>query len=215
MLKQEKIFGATGSLMAWGALVLQLVIMLQRSTHNVFTTLVQFFSYYTILTNLLVAVYFTTLLLRKPAGLVKYLHTPSASTGVALHITVVGLVYQLLLRNLWNPQGAQLLADNLLHAVIPLYFILYWILLVPKQHITYEHIAAWLLYPVVYLMYTLIHGALSGFYPYPFVDAAAWGYQKVFTNSAFFTLAFMGVGVVFVTVAQLITRFTQTKTGQR
>lgn len=208
MLKQEKIYAVTGAVVTWSALVLQLVLMFGQGNQDILAVLVQYFSYYTILTNLLVAIYFTTKLVGKPLWIVKYLHTPAGATGVALHITIVGLVYQLLLRNIWNPQGALLLADYFLHAVIPLYFVLYWLLLVPKKSITYAHISVWLLYPVLYLLYTLIHGAYSGFYPYPFVHVTMLGYPRVFTNSAFLTLAFITVALVYVSIAKLISRFT-------
>jgi hypothetical protein len=50
---------------------------------------------------------------------------------------------------------------------------------------------------VVWFAYTLVHGAASGWYPYPFVDVATQGYGRVLLNAVAVTAVFAVVGVLF------------------
>ena len=43
---------------------------------------------------------------------------------------------------------------------------------------------AMIAFPVVYTVASLVRGALSHLYPYPFIDVAALGYQRVLGNMA-------------------------------
>jgi hypothetical protein len=99
-------FKAIIALVGWFALGLQLHIMVNKAP-SVTTALVNFFSYFTILTNLIVAVSFTAQLLR-PGGFFSRL---SVKAGVTLYIAIVGIVYSLLLRAIWAPTGWQKVAD--------------------------------------------------------------------------------------------------------
>ena len=52
----------------------------------------------------------------------------------AAYIAIVGIIYRLLLRQLWNPQGMQWVADVILHDVIPVGYVLYWLLFAPGRN---------------------------------------------------------------------------------
>ena len=82
-------------------------------------------------------------------------------------------MYNLVLRFLWDPQGWQLVADELLHTVIPLLFLLYWFLFVKRRNLYWKDAFLWLIYPFVYLLYVFFRGAITGLYPYPFIDVPA------------------------------------------
>ena len=60
---------------------------------------------------------------RPRAGWGQWFRRPSVQAGTAVYIAIVGIVYQLLLRQLWNPQGAQWVADVLLHSIIPVGYV--------------------------------------------------------------------------------------------
>src|SRR3546814_15400988 len=68
-------------------------------------------------------------------------------------LALVGLAYNLLLRHLWQPEGWQFVADELLHDVVPLLYITYWWLWVPKGTLRLGHIGLWVIYPLVYFAY--------------------------------------------------------------
>jgi hypothetical protein len=163
---------------------------------------ITYFSFFTILTNFLVALVFTAAALRPRAAWGQWLLRASVQAGTAVYIAIVGIVYQLLLRHLWNPQGAQWVADVLLHSIIPVGYVLYWSLFAPRDGLTWRNAIGWLVYPGAYLVYTLARGAVSGVYPYPFVDVTALGYGGVFARSAGLLLVFFGMGLLIVAIAR-------------
>lgn len=136
--------------------------------------LVSFFSFFTVLSNTLVAVVLTYELNPRPSKGRDFFLQPWVSSGIAASITLVGLAYSLLLRHLWQPQGWQFLADELLHDLMPLLFLGYWWLCVPKGTLRFRHIALWVIYPLLYFGYALFRGHSLGQYQYPFLMWPAW-----------------------------------------
>ncbi|TDW96302.1 Pr6Pr family membrane protein [Dinghuibacter silviterrae] len=161
-----------------------------------------FFSYFTILTNLLVAFSLSVALFYTRSGMGAFFSRASVQTAIAGCMLVVGGVYHLVLAKLWNPHGSQWAADVLLHTVLPLFYLVYWILFVPKGNLGLSAPLPWLLYPLVYLLYTLGRGALLGWYPYPFLNAGDLGYAMVLGNSA----VLLGVFLVLFYVLTLADR---------
>jgi hypothetical protein len=200
-----RVYAATGGLLGWFALGLQLYLMLIQVPRGdaVLGTVITFFSFFTILTNLLVAAVFTAIVIRPKGGWWQWLCRPPVQAGTAVYIAIVGIIYQLLLRQLWNPQGAQWVADVLLHAVIPIGYVLYWLLFAPRAGLHWKDAVAWLGYPAVYLVYILARGGVTGLYPYPFVDVNVLGYGGVLERAAGFLLVFLGMGLLVVAVARL------------
>ncbi|MFN3857134.1 MAG: Pr6Pr family membrane protein [Caulobacter sp.] len=193
------------ALAAWAALALQYWLMITgQPPAEVAARTVNFFSYFTILTNLLVAMTATAPMLAPGSTLGKGLGSPSPRAAAAMFITVVCLVYHVVLRQLWDPQGWQKVVDYALHYVVPIAFLLDWLLLVPKGMLSWRAPVRWLAYPLVYAAWTLVHGHLSGFWPYPFVDAGAIGLQRVLLNMGGFVLAFLGLGLAFVGIDRLL-----------
>lgn len=158
--------------------------------------LVSYFSYFTVLTNTLVAAVLTSAATTRESRGRTFLLQPWVSSGIAVSISVVGLAYSLLLRHLWHPQGWQLIADELLHDVMPLLFVLYWWRCVPKGHLRLGHIGLWAIYPLLYFAYVLLRGRSLGIYPYPFVDVEKLGCPQVFLNASGILLGFVVVALV-------------------
>ncbi len=165
-----RIYAAVGALLGWFALTLQLYLMLAQSPPSgaaLLDAVITFISFFTILTNLLVAVVFTAVVFRPQTAWGQWLCSPSVQGGTAVFIAIVGIVYQLLLRQLWNPQGAQWLADVLLHSIIPVGYVVYWLLFAPRAGLSWKHAVTWLVYPGVYLVYILARGAVATSIPIP------------------------------------------------
>ena len=103
-----RIYAAAGALVGWFALALQLYLVLVQSRPGLamLGAVITYFSFFTILTNLLVALVFSAIAMRRPAGRVQFLSSSSVQAATTVYIAIVGVVYQLLLRQLWNPQGA-------------------------------------------------------------------------------------------------------------
>ena len=61
-----------------------------------------------------------------------------------------------------------------------------------------------MLYPLFYCIYTMIRGGMTGWYPYPFLDADALGYPRVLMNIGGMIVVFFGVAALFVVIAKRI-----------
>lgn len=201
-LKDKLIF--FGAALGWFAVIVQFVLMMQNRVESLTETTIRFFSYFTILTNCLVALYFSVLWYKKPVSLSTRFEKAGFLTAITLYIMTVGVVYQLLLRNLWEPTGMQRIVDELLHSFIPVYVFVFWILFENKKEISWKTILSWFLYPLIYLIFILFRGYFSGFYPYPFVDVNQLGLAKVLTNCCLLFLAFTISALLFIGLGKSI-----------
>jgi hypothetical protein len=193
--------------LAWFALTVQLILTVLNPAHlpgSLEVRLADLFSYFTILTNLAIALTLSVQVAARGSRLARRLVRPVFLTGVAVAITLVSLAYELLLRRLWNPQGWSWVADTLFHDVVPLTFVVFWAVYVPKGSLSLRQLPAWLIYPAAYLAYALLRGALTGRYPYPFLDAAAIGYARTAVNAAGLLLVLVALGMLFVGLDRLL-----------
>jgi len=190
----------------WAALLLQLWLSIElahTNGHSAWHGVWTYFSFFTILTNLLAAAALAAAALRRSASA---LVSPGIVTGIAASIVLVGIAYNLLLRNTWNPQGLQLLADVLLHDIDPLLFLGWWWLAASTQPLRYAEIIRWAGYPVAYFAYAMVRGAIDGFYPYPFVDVPTLGIARVIVNALAILVAFAAIAALLIAVARLRAR---------
>lgn len=167
-----------GATISWFAVFGQLVLIILNRQAGVFETVIRFFSFFTILTNILVAFYFIAQICN--IRILKFLKNDTSLTAITAFILIVGLVYQFVLRFIWEPTGWQMVIDELLHTIIPSYVLLYWFFYVKLSSFNSRHLAVWLLYPFIYFAFVLLRG--SGYYPYPFINVQEIGYSKVFFN---------------------------------
>ena len=90
-----------------------------------------------------------------------------------------------------------------LHYVVPVLTMLYWLLLRHPRRSPAWLPLAWCIYPIAYLGYALIRGAWLASYPYPFVDVSVLGYPRTLLNGIGLLLVFIVVGYVVRTLALL------------
>lgn len=147
--------------------------------------------YFTVITNLLVAIVFSAIALD-----IRRLSTPFQLAGVTIAIMLVGVVYGLLLRGMVELSGGALLADTLNHVVTPILVPLYWVLLAPKGYVRARDPWLWTLLPLAYFAYALVRGASEGLYAYPFIDLPAIGWTQLLVNAAVMALGFIAAGHV-------------------
>ena len=207
--RSEKPYIATLAILCWFALMLQLYLVISHKVPpgmHLLGRIIRYFSFFTILSNLLVGISLTFLLVDAEGPLGRFFSRPLIQTAIALYIILVGLVYSALLREVWDPKGLQKVADTLLHDVIPVLYVLYWLIFTPKGLMQWKDALRWLIFPLAYLAYILFRGALSGIYPYPFLDVSVGGYPSVFLNIGLLLLAFLGMGLFLVVVDRMIGR---------
>jgi hypothetical protein len=175
---------------AGGAVLLQFVLVLRGHQHLGDTEaaievagrpalgirVVRFLSYLTIWSNILAAL---------TAGALALNPQRDSKWWRALRLDAVvivfggGVVHFFFLRPLLHLHGADLLADRLLHIVVPLLVVVGWLLFGPRGQVGNADIARFLVLPIVWLGYTLARGAVVHWYPYPFIDVDMHGYAYV------------------------------------
>jgi hypothetical protein len=204
--RNSRSFALSLAVLAGFSVILQGWLSLQLAIHNgksIGAGLASFFSYFTVLTNTAI---FTSLFLSligpaSPAG--KWCARPGVVAGIAANIALVGLGYHFLLRDTWNPQGAQRLADLLLHYAVPVLYVLYWWSDAAKAVLRWTHPLLWSIYPAAYLAYSLVRGYLVGSYPYPFIDAAHIGYARTMLNAVGLLAVFIALGLLIVALGRV------------
>ncbi|MCU1726200.1 Pr6Pr family membrane protein [Pseudomonas sp. 7P_10.2_Bac1] len=197
---KQRLF-ALMAILGWSGLAIQLdLVLIARWTSgaSLMGGLMNYFSFFTVLTNTLAATVLTYAADTRPSKGRAFFLQPWVTSGIGVSIIVVGAAYSLLLRNLWQPQGLQWLANELLHDVMPVLFTLYWWFCVPKGALRFSHIGVWALYPIVYFAYLLWRGHLLGVYPYPFINVYMLGYAQTFVNALGILAGFVAVALVVV-----------------
>ncbi len=204
--KAKQTYLAITAIMVWFAVVSQFYLnVVNRSvpgskwSYN-FLVILPFLPIFSLLSVLPV------LLLKPKSKSGEFFSRPGVLTAVTAYITFVWIAYNLLLRHLWNPEGLQLLVDELLHTFIPLLSILYWLIFVPKPGLQWKSILPWMIYPIVYILCVTARGAFSGFYPYPFIDVSALGYFKVLRNDIGLIGSFLLLSLLFVAIGKLFSK---------
>jgi uncharacterized protein YacL len=189
------------ALLGWLGIVLQLLVSARLSMHqghSAWHGIVQALCYFTVLTNILVTLIATRLAWWGARG---FLGRPATLAAAAIYIVVVGLIYALLLSALWAPTGLHKLADAILHSLIPVLYVLWWLLYAPKQGLRWNQPLRWLAYPLAYGAFSVVLGILTGKYLYPFADFRNLGSAQVLRNAALLLLLFWGLGMAAVTFA--------------
>lgn len=213
-MSRARAFHALTFAVAAFAVVLQLVLVLQghqvldeNNRPDTGTRLIRFCSYLTIWSNVLVAWSALTLALGRDND---------SRIWRALRLDAVvlcfggGIVHFFFLRPLLDLDGADLLADKLLHLVVPLLGLVGWLVFGPHGRATTDDLVPFLRLPVFWLLYTLVRGELVDWYPYPFIDVGEHGYGIVLVNC-------VGVAVLMFALAygavKLDGRLTRTPVG--
>ncbi|UUZ61354.1 Pr6Pr family membrane protein [Nocardioides sp. B-3] len=165
------------ALVATFALVLQLVLVWQGNSipetddpPALGERLIRFFGYFTILSNALVAYSSWTIApgRDRDTTLWRLLRLDGL-----IGITVTFVVVQVLLKGLVELDGADLLADKLLHVVVPVLAVIGWLVFGPRLRVRRSDLLPALVFPVARLVYTLVRGEVVDWYPYPFLDAGS------------------------------------------
>lgn len=189
------------ALIGWFALIAQYYLHIENRITSLSEANFRFFTYFTILVNLIVTIYFTGVVFKKQEIEDKNI---GYLTAITVYITIVGVTYQIILRGTWQPTGLQRIVDELLHSVMPVLTIIFWYLFENKAKVKYIQILKWAVFPIVYLIIILVRGSFSGFYPYPFVDVTALGLTKVLINSLFVTIFFFIISFLYIRIGKAL-----------
>ncbi len=196
---------------ASAALVLQYMLLLVQTRESLGPALgtLRYFSYFTILSNILVALTVGAAAFGGGSRLARCFASPFVRGGVALYIGVTGVVYFTILRHLWQPQGAQWWADTGLHYAVPLLYLAWWGFAASHGQLRWGDLGRWLLFPFGYLLWCLLRGAWVHEYPYPFIDVDQLGLATVLRNAVGMLLAFVVAGTLLIAIDRVLGRGAQ------
>ncbi|MFF4606488.1 Pr6Pr family membrane protein [Streptomyces sp. NPDC001339] len=171
------------------------------------------FSYFTIQSNILLAVVFACSAHRAWTG--RPALSPRVTGAALLYICITGIVFHFVLSN--DSSGFSMTSDRtplesvasqLLHTATPLAAVLDWLVLTAPGAFLFHDAWKWLAYPILYLPFALIRGALlapgtDGRYPYPFLDVDLHGYAGIATHAVVFALAFYLLALALVVLDRI------------
>lgn len=192
------------ALTAWASLALQFGLLANHPSMaeaSYAAVLWRFLGYFTILTNTAVALVATAMALRPHTALA----SPRARLATAVAIALVGLVYSLALRAVWNPTGWQAVADHALHDVTPPLFLLAWALSSHGELAWRDALHA-ILPPFAYCLYAFVRGAADGWYAYWFLNPEALGPAGLAVSIAVLLSAFLLVALSLIGLDRWLAR---------
>ena len=200
-------YRALFAVVAWFGLGLQYGLSITGNPDRSAAELtLNFFSYFTVLVNILAALAFTVPVVAPNSRLGRWTSSEGVRAAIAMYIAVVGLTYHFLLSHVWDPQGWLFVANGVLHYVTPMAFVLDWLLFTPKGRLRWIDALKWLAGPAVYVVWTLIHGYASDWWPYWFVNVPALGLHKAGFWFAAMLAFFVVTGLIIITLDRTLGR---------
>lgn len=167
------------ALLGFSAIVTEIATIAERGVFNPFN----FFSFFTIENNILVFITFLVSAVFVAAGRTP-LWLDKLRSAVTVYIVIVGIGFSVLLAGLENTTLTAVPWDNIvLHYIIPIAAVIDILIDKPKAILRFKQSLIWLVYPVAYVAYSLVRGAITGWYPYPFLDPSHNGYVGIFATS--------------------------------
>jgi hypothetical protein len=146
-------------------------------------SITNFFSFFTVESNILAAIVLLFVgiyqLFGKSGKQIAFFRG-----AITLFMTMTGVIYVLLLSgNEVSLQTTIPWVNLILHYIMPVYVLADWLLFPPKHYIASQKALVWLLFPAAYMIYSLIRGAVTDWYPYPFIDPVLNGWPQVVVAS--------------------------------
>ncbi len=162
--------------------------------------IVNFFSYFTILTNLFITIWFVLAFRSQFMGQTRWCGVrPEIKGALLVAGSVTILVYWTLLVDIPIPTVTGEIANFLLHLLVPLGLLIDWLIVGDPMTKSYgEMLRAWLIFPLVFVIYTEVRGPFASWYPYFFLDP-----QKV-GGVGILVVAIIGMMILFLLMASLI-----------
>lgn len=200
------------------AVVTQLTVSMTRTAEaggDVATVFANFFSFFTILSNVIAAVVLTWAAiasLRDPAKAHSSLGLSAALACAITYMAITGIVYNALLRGITLPQGSEPVpwSNEVLHLVAPLFLLLDLLIGPARRALRWRVVGVIIAFPLLWVTYTLIRGPLvtnptTGdpyWYPYPFLNPnnpGGWGMVIAYVVGIAVAFVVVGFFVVWVT----------------
>jgi hypothetical protein len=164
----------------------------------------EYFSYFTIETSLINIVVFLVggwMALRLPTDTVLFTAIRMSTVGFAL---ITAGVFNLLLRNVpyVGPYEGLLWPNEVIHVAVPILILLDWLVSPGRPALPWRALLVAIAYPIAWIAYTLIRGALVDYYPYPFLNPANGGWGSVVIYIVALTAFLVGIAALAITYSR-------------
>jgi hypothetical protein len=194
--------------LGWLGLGIILYVVIDSAVTNgrsVAEGLLSYICFFTVVANILAATVLTAHALKSRTE--SFFTSVKVMSAAAVYTTVVAIGYMLWPSKFWTPQDpVQTFASILLHDLVPLLYLLFWLILVPKGTLRWAYPIVWLSVPLTYLCYVFVYGKLSGYYPYPVINVHARGYAGALTSASLLLLMTFVGGLILVAVDRIAAR---------
>lgn len=188
---------------AFGALGLFALLWAPLRNIGVSTfSMANYFSYFTIQSNILGVAVLLIGALRDPGDR----RWQVLRGAAALYLVITGIIYALLLSNV-DVQMQGVWTNTVLHRIMPIVLLVDWLLIQANLKPTPRLIGGYLIYPVLYGVYTLIRGPIVDWYPYPFIDPRSQGYWELSGKLALMVVFFAILAAAVITLNGFLARF--------
>jgi hypothetical protein len=181
--------------LAMAAAVVAAIITQLANTVSIGNSVVNFFSFFTIQSNVIGVVAVTIAALAGPAAR-SSVWLSQLRGAATLYMGITGMIFSLLLSGA-DVQTPIPWVNSVLHYVFPLFIVIDWLVDRSVRPLSFRQGLIFLVYPVAYGAYALIRGPIVDWYPYPFLDPRLHGYLYV-------TVMMIFVAVVGLALAWLL-----------
>ncbi|HRF28419.1 MAG TPA: Pr6Pr family membrane protein [Candidatus Saccharibacteria bacterium] len=191
--KYPRILRTFFGLLGLSSVLIEIIVLTNEGVFNA----ANFFSFFTILSNIIAGVYLIYF------GVTNN-HSQRSQVirgGVTLYMLMTGVIFAILLAGLENVRLTAVPWDNLvLHYVMPFVLVIDWLMSPPKEEITQKESLTWIVVPVAYVVYTLMRGSLVDWYPYPFLNPTLSSYGQVIGISVIIAIFVVGSAAMLARV---------------
>jgi hypothetical protein len=124
--------------------------------------------------------------------------------AAVMYAVTTFLVYGFLIEGFYNPfDSDHYWTSTVLHQVIPAALVLELFLRPFANRLDRRSTLLWTIYPIAFLVYSLVRGAITDWYPYDFLDPdETGGYGRVALYAAAITIGFFAIGSLIVWISQ-------------
>lgn len=168
---------------------------------GLFGRVIDSLSYFTNLSNLIVAIVFT-MLARNPERRGAVWSAVRMDSLVMISIT--GLIYAIVLAPDAQVEGLDIIVNSIKHYIVPVMTVLLWLLLGPRRQLTFVSVFTALVIPIAWAGYTLIRGEFIAAYPYGFLNVVAYGLPAVLVNIAGVAALGIVLGLLFWGIDRIV-----------
>jgi len=159
------------------------------------------FSYFTVLSNILVGVTSVMLAIRPQRDSAVW---RVVRLDALLGIIATGVVFHLLLAPILDLAGWAYVATLGFHYATPILAVAVWLIFGPRPTMSASTLAWACLWPAAWLLFTFVRGEATGWYPYPFLDAGKLGLATALINSGLVLVGAAVVAAVLLLVDRLL-----------